>query len=188
VILWFFLVTFLTGLIQNEFFGLEGVLLTVAMTTPSHVMNKPSDTPVGRTNSLKRKKTDDSVSPDTLQAEALSKSIDTCAHCKKRCTNTGNSEAIQCDLCYSWVHASCESITKSHFKLLNETLSVNSDSILYLRKSNKCNVRFKQLLASKTCPCDLPESANFSLKVDELATRSAKLEKDLAETIAILKM
>jgi len=99
--LWFF-GDFINGVhSERGFFGLEGVFPTVAMTTPSHVMNKPPDTPVGRTNSLKRKKTDDSVSPDTLRAEAFSKSIDTCAHCKKRCTNMGkNSETIQCDLCY----------------------------------------------------------------------------------------
>ena len=43
-------------------------------------MSKPPDTLVGRTNSLKRKKTDDNVSPDTLRAEALSKSIDICTY------------------------------------------------------------------------------------------------------------
>jgi len=32
-------------------------------------------------SSLKRKKPDDNVSPGTLLAEALSKSVDTCIHC-----------------------------------------------------------------------------------------------------------
>jgi len=89
-------------------------------------MSKPPATSTERTNSLKRKKPDDNVSPGTLQAEALSKSVDTCIHCNKHCTNTGkNSEAIQCDLCYSWVHASCEGLTKSHLKSLNEIISVS---------------------------------------------------------------
>ena len=47
-------------------------------------MNKPSATAAERTpmNSLKRKKPDDDVSPDTLRAEALSsKSVDMCIHC-----------------------------------------------------------------------------------------------------------
>jgi len=57
---------------------------------------------------------------------------------------------------------------------------------MYLSKANKCNVGFKQLLASKICPCDLSESTNLSLKVDELTTRSAKLEIALAETIACI--
>ena len=34
---------------------------------------------------------------------------------------------------------------------------------------------------------DLPESANISSKVDDLATQSGKLEKDLAETMAYIK-
>ena len=55
-----------------------------------------------------------------------------------------------------------------------------------LRKANKCNVRFKQLLASKIHSSNLSESANLSSKVDDLAARSAKLEKDLAETIAFI--
>ena len=148
-------------------------------------MSKP---PTTDRNSVKQKKPDDNVSPDTLRAQALSKTVDMCACCNKRCTSTGkNSEAIQCDLCYSWVHATCEGISKSHFKSLNEILSVNNDNIIYLCKTNKCNVRFKQLLASKIGPCDQPEVSDLSSKVDNLATRSAKLEKDLAETIAFIK-
>ena len=63
----------------------------------------------------------------------------------------------------------CEGITKSHYKSLNEFLSVNGDRIFYLCKANKCNVRLKQLLASKMHSSDLPESADLSSKVDDLA-------------------
>ena len=34
---------------------------------------------------------------------------DICKHCNKRCTSKGkSSEAIQCDICFVWVHAAFE--------------------------------------------------------------------------------
>ncbi len=135
-----------------------------------------------RMNSSKRRKPEDNISPDTLRAEALRKYVDTCAHCNKRCTNSGkNSEAIQCDLCLSWVHAACEGISKSYFKSLNEVLSANSDNIVYLCKVNQCNLHLKQLLASKVYMHQQSEVVNLSSKVDDLNTHSAKLEKELKE-------
>ena len=137
-------------------------------------------------SSIKRRKAEDDVSPDTLRAQALSKSVDICAHCNKHCSGK-NSEAIQCDLCYSWVHIACEGISKSHSKSLKEVLSVNNENIIYLCKSNQCNVRFKQLLACKISPSEQFETVDLSSKVDDLATQSAKLEKELAEAIAFIK-
>jgi len=34
-----------------------------------------------------------------------------------------SSEGIQCDLCYSWVHTTCEGISKAHSMSLKEVLS-----------------------------------------------------------------
>jgi len=45
-----------------------------------------------------------------------SKEVDICGHCNKKYMI--RSEAIQCDLCQSWVHASCEDISKENYKLL----------------------------------------------------------------------
>ena len=143
------------------------------------------------TGGVKRKKPQDPVSPDTLRAEAVnSKSVDVCINCNKRCNTTGkNSEALQCDLCFSWVHASCEGVSKSHYKFLNEILAANQENIFYLCKSNQCHTRLKQLLGSKmsTAANQHPDAANLSTKVDDLATRSEKLEKDLAEIMVSIK-
>ena len=65
-------------------------------------------------NPSKRKRPDDSP-------EDLSKSVDVCRHCNKKCAK--RSEAVQCDLCYSWLHASCEGLNKDQYKLLTQLLT-----------------------------------------------------------------
>jgi len=57
-------------------------------------MSKQPATAVKKT-SLKWRKPVDDISPDTLRAQALSKSVDVCINCNKHCTNMGrNSKAI----------------------------------------------------------------------------------------------
>ena len=71
-----------------------------------------------------------------------------CGHCNKKCTSRGKlSEALQCDLCYTWVHAHCEGLTKDHYKVINQ-ISNEVPGITYLCKVNHCCNRFKQLLFS----------------------------------------
>jgi len=43
--------------------------------------------------------------------------VNVCGHCNKCMPK---SEAIQCDLCQSWVHASCEGINKETYKFLTK--------------------------------------------------------------------
>ena len=45
--------------------------------------------------------------------------LSTCGHCKERCTESGKQgQAIQCDLCGVWVHASCEGVSEDQYKQL----------------------------------------------------------------------
>ena len=47
--------------------------------------------------------------------QILSKALDVCGKCNKRCIVKG--ESIQCDLCGNWEHANCENITCAQYKL-----------------------------------------------------------------------
>ena len=87
-------------------------------------------------NPLKRKQPDDS--PDEL-----SKNVDICRHCNKKCTK--KSEAVQCDLCYLWLHTSCEGLNKEQCKLLTQ-LTSTVENVMYYCKFNKCETRSKQLM------------------------------------------
>ena len=51
-------------------------------------------------------------SPDPID-QLLSMDVDVCGHCHKKCSPS--SEALQCDLCSAWVHASCEGFTKKQY-------------------------------------------------------------------------
>jgi len=50
-----------------------------------------------------------SDSPDS-KAQLLSKDVDVCGHCRKKCSPS--SKTLQCDFCSAWVHATCEELTK----------------------------------------------------------------------------
>jgi len=71
---------------------------------------------------------------------------DVCGHCKKRCTDSGEQgQAVQCDLCGVWVHASCDGISVEQCKQL-VSLTSSIENIAYLCKLNSCQSRFKQLI------------------------------------------
>ena len=92
----------------------------------------------------KRKRKDDN-SP----SKALNMPGYICKHCNKRCTSKGkSSEAIQCDICFVWVHAACEGFTKEQFKTFSD-LSKSFPNIAYCWKLNGCLTRLNQLVASK---------------------------------------
>jgi len=68
--------------------------------TSSSTSTLPSSNMVPFNN--KRQRTSASLS---LNSKPSKLSGDTCGHCNKECTSEGElSKAIQCDLCYAWVH------------------------------------------------------------------------------------
>ena len=75
--------------------------------------NMDSDDDASSSHRKRMRPNDTPPDPRILQE---SKKVNVCGHCNKKCTL--RSEAIQCDLCQSWVHASCEGISKENYKLL----------------------------------------------------------------------
>ena len=47
-----------------------------------------------------------------------------CSKCKENCT--AESEAIQCDLCYAWLHALCDGISSELYSSLNNIFATLS--------------------------------------------------------------
>ena len=146
----------------------------------------------------KRKKRDEDESP---RSNLVSNPVDTCGHCNKKCTGKGKlGEAIQCDLCCFWVHASCEGLDNNDYKSFIQLSSTDMESFVYFCKLNKCYLRFKQLLsASSTCslqaPTQSPEVIEtlqskynklndsvsaLSSKIDNLCSNSSQLQHQLA--------
>jgi len=92
----------------------------------------------------KRKKPDSEDSPEKGVLASLPGDI--CGHCKKRCTVSGKQgQAVQCDLCGVWVHASCDGIGVEQYKQL-VSLTSSIENIAYLCKLNSCQSRFKQMI------------------------------------------
>ena len=103
------------------------------------------------------------------------------------------SQALQCDLCYSWVHAACEGISRDHCKALNQVLSTGDDNFMYLCQYNYFNTWLKQLLATKisSSTSQHPHDSiftNLSSKADNLSKQSTKLETDLTKVIQTMKV
>ena len=143
-------------------------------------------------NPQKRKRPDDSP-------EELSKNVDICCHCNKK--STKRSEAVQCDLCYSWLH---EGPSKEQYKLLTQ-LTSTVDNVMYYCKFNKCETRSKQLMfnsihkalfpfdnseTDETEPLMLEQNAirkeisDLSAKVNALCSMNENLEKEIKSTTA----
>ena len=81
---------------------------------------------------------------------ALDMPGDTCKHCDKKCTESGEeSKAIQCEICYSWVHATCDGLSAEEYDMLNK-LSASVSNIAYCCNLNHCYSRLNQLIAN---PC-----------------------------------
>ena len=71
--------------------------------------------------------------------------VDLCGHCGKNCSDKGLNEAIQCDLCAEWVHASCEGVSSDDYKLLTN-LTSSSENVIYYCNLNQCLSRVKQIV------------------------------------------
>ena len=94
------------------------------------------------TPTLSKRRREDGSPP-----KALTMPGETCKHCNKKCTSKGkSSEAIQCDICYVWVHASCESFSKEQYKTFSD-LSKSFPNLAYCCKLNGCFTRLNQLIA-----------------------------------------
>ena len=61
-----------------------------------------------------------------------------CKHCNEKCNESGEcSKAIQCELCYSWVHATCDGLSLKEYDLFNK-LSSSVINIAYCCNLNHC--------------------------------------------------
>jgi len=100
------------------------------------------------TSQTKRTLDQVAASQDSSPTESQSKLVkwpgETCGDCMKRCTSKGKTNnAIQCEICYRWVHASCEGISKEKYKLLNQVASEISN-LVYCCKHKQCYSRLNQ--------------------------------------------
>jgi len=138
----------------------------------------------------KRGRPNDSPDP---KDRLLSKDIDTCGHCKKKCTPT--CEALQCDLCSSWVHASCEGFSKKQYSSMSQ-LTKSLDNVMFYCRLNNCVTRSKQFIfanieATQTASDDTLQSltkeqdtirqtlTQLSEKVNELCCANQTLSREL---------
>ena len=91
-------------------------------------------------NQLKRKKPEHD-SPEKQMISSIA--VDVCNHCNKKCSSKG--EALQCDLCGHWVHASCECIKCDQYRQFSQ-LTSSLPNILYYCKQNECANRIKVIV------------------------------------------
>jgi len=72
---------------------------------------------------------------------------ESCSHCSKCCTSKRkSSDAIQCEICYSWVHASCEGISKEKYRLFSQ-LASEIPNLVYWCKYKQCYSRLNQMVS-----------------------------------------
>ena len=162
------------------------------MTTPNRDVQDSASTPV-----VKQKRSN-IPSPD---AEILSqsKTTDICGHCNKKCTAKGpQSEAIQCDMCHSWVHAASEGLKKEQYKQITQ-LTISTNNLAYYCGLNQCASLNKKLihdhLSSLKNNADTPtlrsvqaEQENLhriisevSNKLDNLTSQNINLQKQIED-------
>ena len=94
------------------------------------------------TGGSKRKKPDIDGSPDKSE-QMLSKALDVCGKCNKKCTARG--EFIQCDLCGNWAHANCENIMHDQYKTIKTLSSLYN--LVYYCNTHDCNSRIKNIVS-----------------------------------------
>jgi len=117
----------------------------------------------------KRKRDDDSP-PKAMTAVPS----DICGHCNKTCTAKGKSnEAIQCDVCFVWVHAQCEGLSKDQYKVFAQ-LTATFPNIAYCCKLHGCLTRFNQLTAN-----DTNVNKSDSKRTEEIAEKYSLLNQPI---------
>ena len=122
----------------------------------------------------KRRREDDNSPP-----KALTMPGDICKHCNKKCTIKGkNSEAIQCDICYVWVHASCESFSREQYKALSD-LSKSFPNLAYCYKLNGCFTCLNQLIARN-------DTSKPSTEIDEVLENMEKNYSSVNQAITTI--
>ena len=154
----------------------------------------------------KRKKPGIEESPDKSYY-ILSKSLDTCGKCNKKCTSRG--DAIQCDLCGMWVHAVCEGISHEKYKAIK---SLALENVVYYCQINSCLSRFKNITndyikhqeqintdletmvsnisqQSLTTEYDNLQKAvaNLSTRIDNLTAHESELSNQIKDTSKVLE-
>ena len=82
------------------------------------------------------------VSPDK-SAQILSKPLDVCDKCNKKCTSAPKGESIQSDLCGMLAHATCECISREQFKAIKSLASLSN--FVYYCQVNDCASRIKNI-------------------------------------------
>ena len=90
----------------------------------------------------KWKKPDTDGSPDKSE-QILSKALDFCGKCNKRCTAKG--ESVQCDLCGNWAHANRENITCDQYKVIKTLSSLHN--LVYYCNTHDCISRIKNIVS-----------------------------------------
>ena len=130
----------------------------------------------------KKRKPGVDESPDKSHY-VLSKSLEVCGKCNRKCTNT--EKAIQCDLCCMWVHAHCEGINLQEYNAI-ETLSSVANSV-YFCTINNCQSRFRNItnewIQHQACGSSKPGSSapTLSDKIESLTTAHNTIQKAVSD-------
>jgi len=113
------------------------------------------------------------VSPSNEMVSKMQKLPgETCKHCNKLCSKKGTS--LQCEVCYSWVHASCEGVSNNNYK----RLCASMPNIVYYCSLNQCYACLSQLTSVVNTP--LTESVddhNFQTIIDNHNTLENSVSK-----------
>ena len=99
----------------------------------------PSSEPPGK---RKRNKRQLSVSPTKRQEQLRNLPGGCCIKCDQELGV--ESKALQCDLCGSWIHSECESISDEVYENLNTALG-NINNFVYYCDTNNCISRIRQI-------------------------------------------
>ena len=144
------------------------------------------------------------VSPDK-SAQILSKPLDVCGKCNKKCTSA-KGESIQCDLCGMWAHTTCECISREQFKAVKSLSSLSN--FVYYCQVNDCASHIKNItidwvqshvsLQIESIVSDLTKEhlskeyslqkavSDLSAKIDNLQAQELELSSKITDTSNVI--